>query len=243
MGASLQAFTDAEQAWAYMADHDALNRHLRSLDPTRQQDVISSLECFEDQFAPEHVVPGIIVLLNLSPELPQRQRGMFELDTHMVVSRVTFRLLRSLNDPDAAEAVVKEILPNLTTLSSKMYLIHQIGYREGLGHKLVSEKAATLFETAWCDEVISAPVQALIEDPELLRVLLYAQQMADPSQPTLVIDECPEMTLALLRSSRSESLTQGMGSRAIKRTPQLAWKSLVNLFGDEARNGGSRQAD
>jgi len=74
-GEGLQAFTDAEQAWARMADCDALDVYLRSLDADRLQDVIASLEAYQDQFAPEHVVPGTIVLLNLLPDLPKRQRG------------------------------------------------------------------------------------------------------------------------------------------------------------------------
>lgn len=233
VGDGLQAFTDAEQAWACMADYDAFDQHLRSLDPMRQQDVIASLENFEDQFAPEHVVAATIVLLNLAPELPQRQRGMFELDTRSVVSRVTYRLLRSLNDPDTVEAAVCEILPQLKTLSSKMVLIHQVGHREGMGHKLVSETAAKRFEQALRDEVISAPVDSFITEPELLRILLYAKKTV-PSEPPLVIDECPELTLALLRSARSETLSQGMGSRVIRRSPQLAWNILIDLYGDEA---------
>ena len=132
VGEGLQAFTDAEQAWARMADRSALDSYLRSLDVERLQDVISSLEVYENEFAPEHVVPGTIVLLNLLPELPERQRGMFELDPRMVVRRVVYRLLRSLKAPDAIEAAVREILPELTTLSAKLELITLVGYREGL---------------------------------------------------------------------------------------------------------------
>ena len=139
VGEGLQAFTDAEQAWARMADRSSLDSYLRSLDAERLQDVIASLEAYEDEFAPEHVVPGTIVLLNLLPELPERQRGMLEFDTRMVVGRVVYRLLRALKVPDAVEAAVLEILPELTTLSAKFELLTHVGYREGAGAKLVSE--------------------------------------------------------------------------------------------------------
>jgi hypothetical protein len=191
------------------------------------------LENFEDQFAPEHVVPGVTVLLNLSPDLPQRERGFFEMGTRLVISRITYRLLRSLKDPDTVEAAVDVILPQLTTLSSKMSLIHQVGYREGAGHKLVSETAATRFEKAWRGEVLSAPVQALAREPELRWILVFAKQVADPSDPPFIIDESPELTLALLQGYKSETLTQTMGNRAVQKSQRLAWNSLIDLYGDE----------
>jgi hypothetical protein len=57
-GEGLRAFTEAEGAWALMADRGALDGYLRSLDAERQQDVIASLEVYEDQFRAEHVVPA-----------------------------------------------------------------------------------------------------------------------------------------------------------------------------------------
>ena len=70
---------EAEQALKYMVDRDAFDKYLRSLDPVAKlQDVIANLGVFEEQFTPEHVVPGTIVLLNLLP-LPERQKGMFDL--------------------------------------------------------------------------------------------------------------------------------------------------------------------
>jgi predicted KAP-like P-loop ATPase len=68
VGEGLQAFTDAEEAWSRMADGTALDAYLRSLNPERLQDVIASLEVYEEQFTSEHVGPGCVVLLNLAPE-------------------------------------------------------------------------------------------------------------------------------------------------------------------------------
>ena len=69
IGKGLQAFIEAEQAWARMADGEALDSYLRALDAERLQDVIWSLDAYEEQFAPEHVVPGSVVLLNLLSEI------------------------------------------------------------------------------------------------------------------------------------------------------------------------------
>lgn len=233
VGESLQAFSDAERAWALMADHTALEGYLRSLDADRLQDIISSLEVYEEQFAAEHVVPGSVVLLNLLPELPERQLGMMDIDTRMVVTRVVYRLVRSRKDPNEIEAAVREILPQLSTLSAKDHLITIVGFRKGAGHKLISEAAAKKFEGDWRADVRSATVDTLAKESELLWILLQAKREADPAEPLIVIPDSPRLTLALLRSARSETRSQTFGSRAIRRSARLAWDALIELNGNE----------
>ncbi len=233
-GEGLRTLSDAEQAWAYLANRDALDSYLRSIDVARLQDVIASLEAFEDEFAPEHVVPGTIVLLNLLPYLPKREQGFFELSTHLVVTRVTYRLLRSLENPIAVESAVRQILPELKSLFAKLELIRSVGYREGAGHRLVSETAAAEFELAWRAEIRSASVDDLAKEDGLMRVLLVAKrEAADTEGPFNEIDS-PQLTLAVLRTGWSEALSQTDGNRAVRRSPRLAWDALIELYGDEA---------
>ncbi len=233
VGEGLRNFADAEQAWAYFNDRSALDGHLRSLDKERLQDVIASLEGYEDQFGPECVVPATIVLLNLLPYLPKRQKGMFELDTRFVVGRVTYRLLRSLTDPAAVEAAVRQILPELSSLSSKLALITQVGHRENAGHKLVSENAAAEVEKCWRNDVRTSSVAQLIQERDLVRVLLLTKRETDPSLGPLMMDSSPELTLALLRSARGEVLSHTLGNRAVRRYPRLEWDALIELYGGE----------
>ena len=232
-GEGLQAFTDAEQAWVYMANHDALDSYLRSLDPERLQDVIASLENYEDQFVSQHVVPGTLVLLNLISDLPARPRGMFDLDTRLVVTRITYRLLRTPGDPQIVESAVREVFPKLKSLSAKLELITQVGYREGAGHKLVSEDAAAGFEKIWRDEVRSTSAEILAKERDLLRILYLTKQGASSSEDSLHIGASPELTLAVLRSAQSEVRSQAVNSRTIHRSQHLDWDVLIELYGDE----------
>jgi len=144
---------------------------------------------------------------------------MLEFDSRFTVGRVTYRLLRSLNDPAAVEAAVRQILPELTTLSSKFELILQIGHRENAGHKLVSENAAIVFERSWRAEVRASSVQGLVKEWDLARVLFLTKRETDPSEGPFNIDNSPELTLALLRVARSEVISQTMGNRAVRRSP------------------------
>jgi predicted KAP-like P-loop ATPase len=232
-GEGLQAFTDAERAWVHMADREALEAQLRSVNPNRLQDVISSLEAYESQFAPEHVVPGTIVLLNMLSVLPERRGGMFELETRLVVSRVTYRLLRSLKSAPAVEAAVRQILPEVKSLSAKLELITDVGYREGAGAKLVSQAAAAEFERALRDEIRAASVDDLSKESDLVRLFLVVRQEADPSEPQLAIPDQPKLTLAVLQAARSEVRRQSSGNRAVRRFPRLAWDVLIELYGGE----------
>jgi hypothetical protein len=233
MGERLQAFADAENAWARMTDRTALETYLHSLPVERVEDVISSLEAYEDQFGPEHVVPATIVLLNLLPNLPDRQRGMFDLGTRFVVGRVVYRLVRALKDPQAVEAAVREILPQVTSLSAKLELITDVGYREGAGHKLVSEAAAKSLEKEWRAAVRASNADQLARETELLRTLLPTKRDAEPDEPALTVPDSVAVTHALLKSARSETLSQSIGSRAVHRKPRLAWDALIEVCGNE----------
>lgn len=233
IGEGLRAFTDAERAWELMAEREALDGYLRSLDPDRLEDVISSLETYEDEFTPERVVPGTVVLLNLLPDLPERPQGMFDFGSRLVVSRVTYRLLRSLDTQVEVEAAVRAILPEVQSLSSKQEVISDIGYREGAGHKLVSEEAAAELERAWRSEVREAVVEDLVHERDLLRVLLIAKRDVAAAEPPLELADTPELTVAVLRAARTEVRSQMAGSRAVRRSPRLAWDALIELYGDE----------
>ena len=230
---NMQAVMGAEQAWKHIANRDAFDNYLSSLDPEQLQGVITSLEIFEGEFTSEHVVSGTIVLLNLLP-LPERERGMFDWPSRISVTRVVLRLLRSLNDSAKVEKAVCQILPELRSLSSKLELINIVGYQERVGHKLVSEQMASEFDKAWREEVRSASVNALSEEHEILRIFLRMKQATGPSESPLSIEDSPKLTLSLLRAACDEIRSQAGGSRAVQRSPRLFWDALTELYGDEA---------
>ncbi|MEK4060684.1 MULTISPECIES: hypothetical protein [Paenibacillus] len=157
---------------------------------------------------------------------------MFDIDTRAVVGRVTYRLIRSLKDPILIESAVREISPEIKSLSSKLELINQIGYRKGIGHKLVSETAAKEFEEKWISEVTSAKVEDLLNESELFKILSIVKREMNESGNPFVIDASPQLTLAILMTSRSEVITQAMGKRAFNRSGRLAWDALIKLYGD-----------
>lgn len=250
-GTGLLAFADAERAWAVIEDMETFGAFLLTIESGRLQDVISSLEVYEHQMRPSQVVPASIVLLNSIDRIPWKPRSGFSVDATLAVRRVVLRLMRSIGDADAVEKAVREILPNVRRLGAREDLVSLVSHQKGAGHKLVSEKAAAELERTWRDQVRAASAADLAQEREPLEILLYAKREASQDEPGLIVPESPELTLAILRTSRSEATSQQMGSRTVEKIPMLAWEVLELLFGGEdavktrvdAARGSSKESD
>ena len=211
----LGTFSHAEAAWAVMSDGPAFDDYLRQLDEGQLQDVIGSLETFEDDFACQHASPGVPVLLNLLPDMPARERGFLEPDTELVVSRVIYRLIRSVGDAQHVRPVVEDILPQLTSLGAKLRLIEIVGHRESIGHGLVSTETAAGLERQWRDEIRAASTESLRRERDLLRIVLAVNRDRDQSEPGACLD-LRALTMPILTSARSEALH----TRRLSRRPR-----------------------
>ena len=233
MGDKLATFALSEMAFSVMSDKASFENVLKSVETNHIQDVISSLENFEDKFEHRHIVPAITVLLNMLPLIPIRQHGMYEFDTRLVVGRVVYRLLRSLKEKTAVENAVSEILPQVSSLSSKYELICDVGYKEGIGHKLVSEEFAKKLEKEWRMGFRTAGIEDLAKEPGLFESLYWAKKDAEPDEPPLIIPDDASVTKAILKSAQSEMTSQSIGNRFVKRTLRLDWDGLVGLYGSE----------
>ena len=232
-GSSFKAFTDAERAFALMDDRLAFDSFLRSLDFERLESVISSLEIFEDKISSDKVVPGVIVLLNLMPEVPSTVQSLWIPRPGFLVGRVAYRILRTLETAEAIEAAVNKVLPEVRTLSSKLALVTFVGYRENAGHKLIPESSSRDLERNWRAEVRAASTRELAGETDLLRVLAVTKNDATADEPALNIPDIPELTFAILKASQTEIKSFSFGSRAVHHTPQLHWSVLTDLFGSE----------
>ena len=229
----LLALHDADRALARMPDRDGLNEFIRSLESTRWQDVVSNLCRLGDRFGPEHVEPGVVVLLDLWPDMPERPSSSSVLgdDARGTVRRATLRLLRVLEGAAAVETAVRRILPQVTSLSSKVELVLQVGHREKSGHKLVSEMAAYEFENRLRQEIRAASADGLAKERDPLRVLVFAKHYGWPTDEPFEIDVSPKLTLALVRSTHWEAATASSGSLTVTLSPALGPEALVELYG------------
>lgn len=234
--ASLAAFDEAEKAYAIIADQKELDKFLRSIDGEVLQDVVEALTNFDRTYPAEAVVPASIVLLNLLPDMPERPRDMWSLtDARITVTRVVLRLLRQLGKPDLIEEAVSKVMPNVSTLSARLELVRLVGYKEGSGHKLVSEDAAKRLENELNTEVRAAGTRKLASEWDLMRLLLSVKRSDTGGDAVPLSANSPALNANVLKGATYISQSQSMGSRAVKKETLLAWDVLIEVLGDEDR--------
>ena len=222
---------DAEQAFARMADRDALEKFLTSRDRARLQNVIHHIRHYENEFQPEHAEPASIVLLNLLPDLPQQSVPLLD-RTQRLIGTIVVGLLRTLDDAAAREQAIHTILPELTSLSAKVTLIDRIGHRPNVGKELVSEAAAAKLESSLATEIRASQPDTLAEERNPSLVISFAQQHTEESDGPFAIPDSPKLTLALLHDCQTESHTSTLGSSSRPRTSRgLSWRNLATLYG------------
>ena len=228
----LLAFHDAERVLDRMTDRVAMDEFIRPLEATRRQDVVSNLCDLVDRIPQEHVEPGIVVLLNLWSDIPEPSSAwsIFVNDPTGAVRTATRRLLDTLEDAAAVEAAVRRILPELTSFSSKVGLIKRVRQQGSAHRSLVSEAVANEFETMLRNDVRVASANDLAEERDPLSVLYFAKGHGGPPEEPLEIGDCPRLTFALLRSARQGTET---GSRPVRRSVELDWNCLIDLYGGE----------
>ena len=128
---------------------------------------------------------------------------------------------------------MRRILPEVTSLSSKVELVLLVGHRENSGHNLTSETTAYKFENMLRHEIRATPADRLAEERDPLRVLVFAKHYGWRTEEPFEIDDSPKLTFALLRSTRWETATAPSGSVTGVLSPALGPETLVDLYGDK----------
>ena len=230
----LVSFEYAKRALTLMADRDALDDFMRSLDPARLPDVLEHIWGFEDRFRIEDVEPGVVGLLNLLPDIPAFLSDMWMGGPSSFVRRVTLGLLRTQVDVTEREDLVTRILPEVRPLGGRMELVLQIGHRKDIGHRLVSEEAADRFERALRDEIGDASADTLAAETDPIRLLAFASDESEGPDRRLTDRSNPRLTFRMLRAAQAITSSGSLGSRAVRRENRLEWTRLSTLYGDEA---------
>ena len=230
----LIAFRDSEQAFTLMKDASALKEYLTALDQDQLETVIEGLTSYQDKFTADMVVPAATTLLNLIDIIPEKKRlGLFDLGRpDITVSRVTLRLLRRVNDESRRELLVSQILEGVETYSSQLDFIHSVGYREGVGHKLVSEAFAGQLHTDFVARVQKTPPADPSREWDAWRV--YDAVQTTTGKLPLKPGDDPVLLRSVLHSLKSTARAQFANSREVRTEEHLAWDLLVQLFGSEA---------
>lgn len=230
----LVSFRRSEKAFTKIADAAEFAKYLDSVEPEDLENTIAGLEAYEHTYPIEAIPAASTILLNRIYAIPERQsRGMFDImRPDLVVGRVVLRMLRRIEAEADREVAVNEILPGLTAFSTQLDLLHTVGYREGAGHKLVSEKTAHELDQDFVDRVEQQHSLVPKEEWDLLRVYwTVAEARGEDYVPPKFTD--PDEIRSLLTSGRSASRSQSSGSRTVKEEAHLWWDALTQVFGED----------
>lgn len=230
----LVAFRNSEQAFERLSDGARLKEYLTGLDPEHLESVLEGLTSYESRFTTDMIIPGSITLLNLIDAIPEKkQRGFFDIGRRdITVGRVVLRLLRRVEDEAEREALVAQILKGIETYSSQLDFIQTIGYREGAGHKLVSEAFAARIHEEFVARLQQTPPAEPSREWDAWRIYDAVQTIT--GETPLKPSDDPLLLRAVLHSLKSTARSQSMGSRQVRSEDRLAWDLLVQVFGSES---------
>ena len=228
----LRAFDIAESSFLLMEDATEFSAALSQVVPQRLQDVISSLEAFQDDFSVSAIVPASIVLLNLLPVIPEKP-GTFTVLPFIAVSRVVLRLLRKAPDQQHVDQDVRTIFAGLQSLTSQLALLDLVRPESENGTGIASETAVADLNSIWLAAVRGNDEQSLLKETDLFRVLLKAKKMSPALGEGYRIPQSAEMTINILAGARTRTSRQVFGDRGIREDDQLFWEDLIAVFGGE----------
>ncbi len=228
------SFRRSERAFAVMPEIYEFAKFIDDLSTDEIADTIKGLDVFEQNFTLDRIFPGVTVLMNRIHQIPESSnQGLFDLsDPDLIVSRVVLRMLRSVEDEAIRDKLVQDIVPELVSYSSQLALLQLVGYREGVGQKLVSNNVAETLEREFFNRVATNHPGNPKQEWGLTRVYLaLSEAMKEKFIPIVLTD--PDEIRALLASARITNRSQSIGSYFVTRTVDLSWPTLVRVVGGE----------
>jgi hypothetical protein len=208
---------------------------LEAMDSEALERALERLEDYEEDYLPSHVEVAVEVLSNQLPRLREESEGFLDLGAALKLERVVYRLLRTIEDQKALAIMVKELLVRLRTLSARLMIVKIVGHRENVGHRLVSKEDATHLEKQLLTAMEQASPQSLAQERDLVRLMFVARDVDPEKGEALIVrlGEKDAIFLSALRNIHRKSHSIASGEVISRERRELAWDTLVSLFGED----------
>ena len=223
-----------------LTDGEKLAGLLDALDKQHFEGILERLEDFEEDFPAEAVPTAVPVLMNRMRRLSPHTDGTFSFPPRLKVTRVVYRLLKRLENPNDLMAAMNEMTSKVDTLSGWFQLVEMVGHRESVGHKLVDAHQAELLEHQIVGRLKSATAEQLANEWDIFAMLLRTLMRLDGEdkdrlalklQAHLADDQ---FVLALLQTAVNYAHSNGHTEK------RIFWDDLVEMFGEEFTNAAQR---
>lgn len=230
-GDSLKALWLAERAIAVSADPGELEDFFKNLDAAQWEDVIRAMEFYEGDLPNDAVVPMIVALLNLMPKIPERSRGIFELNPRTSIRGIVYRLLSQLSSTDDAEQAVRAALPLIETIAGRLELLDTIKSTHGREPPIISESTQAELELDLRNEVRATPPGDLSQEPGVMWLLSWSKQTTQEGEESFELPRIEDIGCSLLRGAVIVTRTWSDGPAKVEKS--LNWDELLELVGSE----------
>lgn len=231
ISADVNEFILAEDLFRKMTCQAQLIQSLSNIELNSLENVVRNLMEYESDFTEECALNAIPVLYHYLPLVPHKKRGMFDFGPDVVWSRLTYRLLQNIPKENIYNIILKFL--NNCDLFAQLEIVGIIGYREGRGHRLVSESEAQEFENILVDNINNSQLQTLIETYKLTYVLHFYVCLGNTLDNSLL--ESEDILYSLLKSSIVESKKQKGNDPTVYIEEWLVWDWLIKIYGDEEK--------
>ena len=150
-----------------LTDEKKLTRLLDALDEQRFEAALERLEDYERDFPVEAVPTAVPALVNQMWRLSDHSTGMLGLSPRFKVTRVVYRLMNRVKNPEDLMNSLSTMLGKVETLSGRLRLVEMVGHRESVGHKLISEDHAKKLEDQLVSRLKSTTGKQLVDEWDL----------------------------------------------------------------------------
>jgi hypothetical protein len=227
-----------ERFFSALTDRAALEEFLEGMTDQELGPLFERLADYEFQF-PDDPGAAILALDSVRHRLPPGGPILFTAaSAERRLEFLLLRLLRKPSDEGRREDVLRRVLPEIRSLSSRWWLIFNAGRRENWGDQLISEPVQNELENELWQTVRNTPASELANERELLRILHFLKE-ADATSAQPVIDAVvgdDAALVGLLASGLAENASQDSEGR-VKRIPRLAWSTVEGLVPDAVMAG------
>ena len=229
-----------------LVDEKKLAQLLDALNEQHLEMALERLLDYAQEFPEEGVTKAVPVLANRIERLSAKVTGPFGIPPRYNAYRVIHELLKSVTDPAALAAHLPEMLGNVNALSGRQYIVERVGYREGIGDRLVHHREALRLEQQLLQQLTDATTEDLIGEWNIYLLLSRTRHWiddADGDEFAARLSEHltkDEFVLNVLRDA--------VGQRFINNGYQeysekiLPWEDLMEIFGNGIVNSVTRLA-
>ena len=229
----LTASSNAKRAFECLHDQQALSDFMRSQDPEAWPKTILSLwGMFHREFSIEHAESGLVVFWNLLPDMP-RGDSMFADEPLTVTRTISQSLLVPLVGADNLAELLKDILRQLQSLSSKVALVTQIKGLELVNATFLSDTDISMLEEWINNEILSVNADQLAAERHPAQILMFSSKHANPPSTPFMIHDSPKLTFALLWDCQTQGNSMELGSRAVETQRGIHESTLMSVHGNE----------